>query len=76
MVRELANQAPVLMQPLPAFRGPENPETVTNVFDAPLIQVEGRADEHTLQELKQLAKDIAPMIGREFYKDARKIGLK
>lgn len=76
MVRELANQAPALMQPLPAFRGPENPETVTNVFDAPLIQVEGRADEHTLQELKQLAKDIAPMIGREFYKDARKIGLK
>lgn len=75
-IRNLADAAPVLVHPLPQFSAPQNPDTVTNVFDAPLIQVEGKADEYTVRELRQLARSIAPMIGKEFYKDARKIGLK
>ena len=75
-IRNLADTAPVLTHPLPHFSAPQNSDTVTNIFDAPLIQVEGKADEYTVRELRRLAKSIAPMIGKEFYKDARKIGLK
>ena len=75
-IRDLADTAPVLVHALPQFSAPQSPDTVTNVFDAPLIQVEGKADEYTVRELRQLARSIAPMIGKEFYKDARKIGLK
>ena len=75
-IRNLADTAPVLVHTLPQFSAPQSPDTVTNIFDAPLIQVEGKADEYTVRELRQLAKSIAPMIGKEFYKDARKIGLK
>lgn len=75
-IRDLADMSPTLVGTISQFRTPQNPDTVTNIFDAPLIQVEGKADEYTVRELKQLAKDIAPMIGKEFYKDARKIGLK
>ena len=75
-IRDLADTAPVLTHPLPHFSTPQNSDTVTNIFDAPLIQVEGKADEYTVRELRRLAKSIAPMIGKEFYKDARKIGLK
>ena len=75
-IRNLADTAPVLTHPLPHFSAPQNSDTVTNIFDAPLIQVEGKTDEYTVRELRRLAKSIAPMIGKEFYKDARKIGLK
>ncbi|MFR7475063.1 hypothetical protein [Frisingicoccus sp.] len=75
-IRNLADTAPVLVHTLPQFSAPQSPDTVTNIFDAPLIQVEGKADEYTVRELRRLAKSIAPMIGKEFYKDARKIGLK
>lgn len=75
-IRDLADTAPVLVHTLPQFHAPQGSDTVTNVFDAPLIQVEGKTDEYTVRELRRLARSIAPMIGKEFYKDARKIGLK
>ena len=75
-IRELADTATVHTRPTPHFSAPKNSDTVTNIFDAPLIRVDGKADEYTVRELRRLAKDIAPMIGKEFYKDARKIGLK